>query len=138
MLDRLFVQLLPLLWISSAWEDLSSPEYGAGTLILLFGVAAVWLLYSLLEAAADQSPKPRQRSPYDPVHVYPPDRVPASGPTSEQQPRPPAFIRSLVMALGVGGRSWISIIEGLMFISAVALVWTLANKSQSFWSVLSR
>ena len=133
MLDRLFVQLLPLLWISSAWEDLSSPEYGAGTLILLFGVAAVWLLYSLLEAAADQSPKPRQRSPYDPVPVYPPDKVPASGPLSEQQPRPPAFIRSLVMALGVGGRSWISIIEGLMFIGSVALVWTLAYKSQSFW-----
>lgn len=134
MLDRLFVQLLPLLWISSAWEDLSSPEYGAGTLILGFGAAGVWLLYSLLEAVADQAPKPRQRSPYDPIHVYPSDSFQVSDKPPHERLRPPAFIRSLVMTLGAGGRSWISIIEGLMFIGAVALTWTLAHKSQSFWS----
>ena len=134
MLDRLFVQLLPLLWISSAWEDLSSPEYGTGTLILLFGVAGLWLLYSLLEAVADQAPKPRQRSPYDPVHVYPSVSFQLSDQPPHERLRPPAFVRSLVMTLGAGGRSWISIIEGLMFIGSVALVWTLAYKSQSFWS----
>lgn len=134
MLDRLFVQLLPLLWISSAWEDLSSPEYGAGTLILVFGAAGVWLLYSLLEAVADQAPKPRQRSPYDPVHVYPSDSFQVSDQPPDERLRPPTFIRSLVMTLGAGGRSWTSIIEGLIFIGSVALVWTLAYKSQSFWS----
>ncbi|MBP8062659.1 MAG: hypothetical protein KAY29_02205 [Brevundimonas sp.] len=134
MLDRLFVRLFPLLWIASAWEDLSSPEFSAGTLILIFGVAGVWLLYSLLEAVADQTPKPRQRSPYDQVHVYPSDKFQVSDQPPQERLRPPAFIRSLVMTLGAGGRSWISIVEGLMFIGAVALTWTLAHKSQSFWT----
>jgi len=134
MLDKLFVRLFPLLWIWSLWEDVSSSEYRTGSLFLLLGVSGTWLLYSLLQAAADQSPKPRQRAPYDPVYVCPPDSVPASGRASEQRPRPPAFVRSLVMALGAGGRSWISILEGLMFIGAVTLTWTLAHKSQSFWT----
>jgi hypothetical protein len=136
MLDRLFLRLFPLLWLSSAWEELSSADYGAGALVLLLGVAGLWLLYSLLEAAADQSPKPRQRSPYDPVHVYPSSSVPVSDQPPKERLRPPAFIRSLVMTFSVGGRSWISIIEGLIFIGAFALAWMLANKSQSFWSAI--
>ena len=136
MLDRLFLRLFPLLWISSMWEQLSSSDYGAGTLMLLFGVAGIWLLYSLLEAAADQSPKPRRRSPYDPVHVYPSSSLPVSNQPPKKCPRPPAFVRSLVMTLGFGGRSWAAIVEGLMFIGAFGLAVALAYKSQSFWSAV--
>lgn len=136
MLDRLFVRLFPLLWIASMWEQLSPSEYGAGTLMLLLGVAGLWLLYSLLEAAADQSPKPRRRSPYDPVHVYPSSSLPVSNQPPKECPRPPAFIRSLVMTLGFGGRSWAFILESLMFIGAFALVLALTYKSQLFWSAV--
>ncbi len=134
MLDKLVMRLFPLLWISSAWERLSSPEYGAGTLVLLLGVAGLWLMYSLLEAAADQSPKPRQRSPYDPVYEYPSNSFSEWDQRPKDVLRPPALIRSLVMTLGVRGRSWITVIEGLMFVGAIALTWMLAYKSQTFWS----
>ncbi len=134
MLDKLFVQLFPLLWISSAWEQLSPSEYGAGIWVLLLGFVGPWLLYSLLEAAADQSPKPRQRTPYDPVYEYPSNSLSVSDQPPKERLRPPAFLRSLVMTLGAGGRSWISIVEGFLFIGAFAVTWTLAYKSQSFWS----
>lgn len=134
MLDRLFVRLFPLLWISSAWAELSPSAYAAGALAIPLGGIGLWLLYSLLEAAADQSPKPRPRSPYDPVHVYPSNIFRVSDQPPKERLRPPPFMRSLVMRFSVGGRSWISIVEGLMFIGAFALTWTLAHKSQSFWS----
>ena len=134
MLDKLVVRLVPLLWVWSMWEQLSPPESGAGFLAVLLGIAGVWLLYSLLDSVADQSPKPRPRTPYDPVYEYPRN----SFSRLDQQPKdgfdPPPLVRSLVMTLGVGGRSWISVIEGLLFIGAFTLAWALAYKSPSFWS----
>jgi hypothetical protein len=134
MLDRLVVRLVPLLWISSAWERLSPSESGAGFWALFLGITGLWLLYSLLGAVADQSPKPRQRTPYDPVHDYPSNRFSECDQQPKDDLRPPAPIRSLVMTFGVGRRSWISVIEGLMFVGAFALAWMLAYKSQAFWS----
>ncbi|MDP3657958.1 MAG: hypothetical protein Q8R45_13470 [Brevundimonas sp.] len=134
MLDKLVARLFPLLWIASMWERLSPSEYGAGFWILFFGVAGLWLLYSLLGAAADQSPKPRRRTPYDPVYEYPSNSFSVSNQPQKDSLRPPAVIRSLVMTFGVGGRSWVSIFEGLLFVGAFTLTWMLAYKSQSFWS----
>jgi len=105
-------------------------------LVLLAGIAGLWLLYSLLDAVADQSPKPRQRSPDDPVYVYPSDTLPVSNQRPKECPRPPAFIRSLVMTLGFGGRSWAFILEGLMIMGAFALALALTYKSQPFWSAV--
>lgn len=133
MLDRLFVRLFPLLWIWSMWDRIAPSESGAGLWVIL-GITGLWLLYSLLEAAADESPKPRQRTPYDPVHVYPSDTVPACDQPPKHGLRPPAPIRAFVMTFGVGGRSWISIIEGLLLVGAFTLTWMLAYKSAAFWS----
>ena len=136
MLDRLVARLFPLLWIASMWERLAPSESGTGFLIPIFGVLGLFAAYWVLGALADKPLKPRTRSPYDSVH----ERAPSGFSGWEQQPeggvRPPAFIRSLVMALGVGGRSWISIIEGLMFAGAFTLIWMLAYKSPAFWSDL--
>lgn len=135
MLDKLFVRLVPqwCCW-SLMWMQLSPSASGAGALVLLAGIAGLWLLYTLLDAVSDQSPKPRPRTPYDPVYEYPPNSFSARDRQLGNRPRPPALIRSFVMTFGVGGRSWITIIEGLLFIGALTLILMLAYKSQAFWS----
>ena len=134
MLDKLVVRLFPLLWLTQLWERLSPSESSAGSWALILGVTGLWLLYTLLDAVADQSPKPRQRTPYDPVYEYPSPSFSAWDPKPKDGLRPPAPIRSFVMAFSVGGRSWISVIEGLLLIGAFTLTWALAYKSPSFWS----
>ena len=135
MLDRLVVRLFPLLWVWSMWDRMAPSGSWAGFWVLL-GIGGLWLLYSLLEAVADQSPKPRQRTPYDPVHIYPSNSPPAGDQTPKDSPRPPAPIRAFVMAVGRGGRGWISIVEGLMLLGGFTLTWMLAYKSPAFWSDL--
>jgi hypothetical protein len=135
MLDRLVARLFPLLWIWSMWDRMAPSESWAGLWVIL-GIAGLWLLYSLLEALADQSPKPRQRTPYDPVYIYPSNSPPAGDQTPKDGPRPPAPIRAFVMAVGLGGRSWISIVEGLMLLGGFTLTWMLAYKPRAFWSDL--
>jgi hypothetical protein len=135
MLDRLVVRLFPLLWVWSMWDRMAPSGSWAGFWVLL-GIGGLWLLYSLLEAVADQSPKPRQRTPYDPVHIYPSKSPPAGDQTPKDSPRPPAPIRAFVMAVGRGGRSWISIVEVLMLLGGFTLTWMLAYKSPAFWSDL--
>ncbi|MDP3368941.1 MAG: hypothetical protein Q8M32_03740, partial [Brevundimonas sp.] len=134
MLDRLAVQLLPLLWISSMWEQLSPSESGAGSLILILGVIGLLMLHWLLGAIADRPPMPRRRTPYDSLHEHSGSSLGAW----EQQPegglRPPTLIRSLVMMLGVRGRRWVTVIEVLMFFCAFALAWMLARQSGTFRS----
>jgi len=134
MLDRLVVQLLPLLWMSSMWDELSPSESGAGSLILILGALGLLMLHWLLGAIADEPPGPRRRTPYDSLQKHPDSSIGAW----DQQPadglRPPALIRSLIMLLGVRGRSWISLIEVLLFFAAFALAWMLARKSETFWS----
>ena len=103
-------------------------------MVLFAGIAGLWLVYSLLDAVADQSPRPRPRTPYDPVYEFPPDSLLARDRQSSEGLRPPALIRSFVMTFGAGSRSWISIIEGLLFIGALTLILMLAYKSQAFWS----
>jgi hypothetical protein len=134
MLDKLFVQLMPLLWIASMWDDLAPSESRTGSLILIFGVLGLFAAYWVLGVIADETPKPRRRNPYDALHEHSPsgffawDQPPADG------LRPPALIRSLVMTLGVRGRNWISVIEFLLFLGLIGLTWLLAQRSETFWS----
>lgn len=134
MLDRLAVQLLPLLGMSSMWEQLSPSESGAGSLILILGVVGLLMLHWLLGAIADRSPKPRRRTPYDPLHEHPGSSIGAWDQQPEGGLRPPSTIRWLVMILGVRGRSWIPVIEVSMFFFAMGIAWLLARKSETFWS----
>lgn len=135
MLDKLFERLVsPLLGISAAWSQLSTSESDTGFWALFLAVTGLWLLYSLLGVIADQSPKPRQRTPYDPVYDYPSNSSSAWDQQRKDGLRPPAPIRAFVMTFGVRGQSWIWVIEGLMFIGALTLAGMLAYKSQAFWS----
>ncbi|MDP2116278.1 MAG: hypothetical protein Q8J71_02650 [Brevundimonas sp.] len=134
MLDKLAVRLVPLLWVSFLWEQLAPSESGTVSLILIFGVLGLLALHWVLGTIADQPPKPRRRKAYDHVHEHPPSAFAAWDQPPEDGLRPPALIRSLVMALGVRGPSWFSVIEGLMLICAMTLAWMLAYKSETFWS----
>lgn len=134
MLDRLFVGLAPLLAIASMWEQLSPSESGPVFWVMLVAFAGPWLLYSLLEAVADESRRPRQRTPYDPVHDYPPNSFSERDQPQERELLPPAPIRSFVMMFGVRGARWISVLELLVFLCAFTLAWMLAYKSGEFWA----
>lgn len=134
MLDRLAVQLLPLLSISSMWEQFSPSEFGAGSLILILGIVGLLMLHWLLGAIADRPPMPRRRTPYDSLHEHSGSSLGAWDQQPEGGLRPPALIRSLVMMLGVRGRRWVTVIEVLMFFCAFTLAWMLARQSGTFWS----
>lgn len=90
MLDKLFVRVVPQ-WsfLSLIWMQLSPSASGAGAMVLFAGIAGLWLVYSLLDAVADQSPRPRPRTPYDPVYEFPPDSLLARDRQSSEGLRPP-------------------------------------------------
>ncbi len=136
MLDRLVARLVPLLWISTLWDRLAPSEFTTGPLILILCILGLWALYWVLGAIADQPPKPRRRTPYDRLHEHSSSGFAAWDQPPEDGLRPPAVIRWLLMTLGVRGRSWVSVIEGLAIIGAFTLAWMLAYKPGTFWSGL--
>ena len=137
MLDRLVVRSIPLWPVGSFWDERHA-EYGSGimtsilfALLGLFGIA--WILGAFANSRPRHPNEASRRSRESHSNGFE---------AWSEQPigglRPPAFLRWIVMSLGSrrDRPEWAFLIEFVGFLSAFALLWALANLSDTFWSDL--
>lgn len=132
MLDRLAAKSVPLIWLFTLWERLSPSNSGAMTFALLVGVLVLIFLFWVLGVLAEASPKPRQRSPYDQLHDSPRSGFGVWDQPPEGGLRPPAAVRRLVMTFGRRDSDWLTVVELLIFIGALALAWVLSRDPAAY------
>lgn len=135
LLDKLLERLMPLAWIVMFWQQMQpTPRFeviGGVLLAVILLMASGWALGAL----ANRRPRVARPGLYDRLHQEPPngfaawDELPAGG------LQPPAAIRAIVMVCGAGPRAgWVSVCEVLVFMSAMALAFTLSWASPRFWA----
>lgn len=132
MLDRLAAKSVPLIWLFSLWQRLSPSDSGVTTFALLVGGLVLIFLFWVLGAFANASPKPGPRSPYDQLHESPRSGFGVWDQPPEGGLRPPAAVRWLVMTFGRRGSNWLTVVELLIFIGALALAWVLSREPAAY------
>lgn len=136
-LDKLVLRTFPLWPVGSFWDernDGSGSGIVAWMLLVMLGLFGIgWVL----GAVANRRPRPTQ-GPLDRLQQGHSNGFEAWSEEPAGGLHPPAPLRWLVM--GLGSRrdrpEWTFLIEFMGFMLAFALLWALANLSDSFWSGL--
>ncbi len=126
MLDRLFLRLMPLLWLVSIaddrWESVSSYV----TITLLIALPSIFVLVWLIGAVANRAPTQRKPAPSNGFEAWtamPPEDL-----------KPPQVMRAIVLGLSLRKPSSLAAVFGYSaFMAVICLTWALSLDPAPAW-----
>lgn len=126
MLDRLFIRLMPLVWVVSIADDRWESVSPYLMLVLLVVLASIVALAWLVGAVANKAPTRRNPPPSNGFEAW--------APMPPEDLKPPQMMRAIVFGLSLRKPSSLAAVFGyIAFMAAVCLTWALSLDPAPAW-----